>query len=455
MAPPDTTDLLSLDRDVARADAAIRRWSRGLAAEAGETKGRAGDAPLDPWRHVAGQSTYEALERLKPTSQEAPLRDGLRRWVYALLQARIGATLEVELAEATSEASARVSVPEARKVSWREAWHGVLAAPTSIERGAWLEGIAQTAPQVASLVRRREERREEVARRLGLERASLLAARQKGLTEAAEALLDLTGDLARDLQASARRRLELPVDPPAAVDALAIAMGRDAPEGWPPRLASRWLEETFGSFTRGLRLDLPPLPEPLGAASFARACASFGSALRVAGSSPSLPFALAREPEFVAAHRFGFVFGALAASGAFQRRVLGNVARVAEAQRRVLGRTALLQARLEAGMLLLGSSRARDRFEDLTHRLFGAPLPPSLAGAWPLAGDAPARFVGLVTAYPLHQELIARFDEDWFANPRAVTHLRAIASGPAWEEPAPDLVASVSPLARAFEQALG
>jgi hypothetical protein len=235
-----------------------------------------------------------------------------------------------------------------------------------------------------------------------------------------------------------------------------VAVGRDAPEGWPARLAPPWLEVLFGPFAKGLRLDLPALPAALGASSFARACASFGGALRVASASPSLPFALARDPHPVAVHRFAYLFGALPASSAFQRRVLGNGARVAEAQARALARTALLDARLRAVRALLPPSPAPDLFEHLTHRLFGAALPPGLAGAWPdREDDGQARLVGLLTAQPLAAEMVDRFDLDWFANPRSVLHLRAIGSGPAREEPPADLAAPAAALARAFEGALG
>jgi hypothetical protein len=96
----------------------------------------------------------------------------------------------------------------------------------------------------------------------------------------------------------------------------------------------------------------------------------------------------------------------------------------------------------------------------MTARVLGAPLPPALCGAWPMAqGDEAARVVGLVTAPSLARDLVDRFDEDWFANPRAVQVGRALASGPAHEGPEPadatDLGPHVDALARAFVEALG
>jgi hypothetical protein len=456
MNVPHLTDLVALDRDVARAVGTWVKWQRALALD---PEAHENEAPLDRFRHVAGQATYEALGRGVPGAGDAAFRDGLRRWVYALTQARIAQPLDIERAKAAREEVAEVTLPRPHHVSWVESWRGLLAATTATEREAWLAAMTGRAPALASIERRRRERREEVAARMRFEAGDpLFDVPRAALLTVAETFLTRTDDLARELLGKARRRAELAQDPPLATDAIAIAIARDAPEGWPARLAIPWLEETFGAFTRGLRLGVVSVPEAFGASSFARGCASFGAALRVAGSSPSLSFALAREPEFVAMHRFGGVFGALPSSAEFQRRVLGNVARVADAQARVLARTALFAARLEAGRFVIESDRGADRFEHVTARLFGVPLPAPLAGAWPAPrDDGRARLVGLLTGHALSRELVERFDIDWFANPRGVLHIRTIASGPAREEP-PDpahLANATLALTRAFEEALG
>jgi hypothetical protein len=453
MTLADPSDLVSLDRDVSRAHAAWTKWRRALASDPAANEDL---APLDRFRQVAGQSTYEALGRLPSGALDAH-REGLRRWVYALMQARIAQPLDVELAKAAVERSARASLPKPHLTSWREAGRGLLTGTTTPERVSGLEAMTQRGPAMASIARRREERREEAQRRMGLEGSDPLSpAPTADLVAAAQSLLDRTEDLARELLAKGRRRAELSEDPPNPTDAIAIAVARDAPEGWPANLALPWLERTFGQFTQGLRLGPLALPTAAGASSFARASAAFGAALRVAGASPSLPFAIARDPEFTAMHRFACVFGALPTSPVFQKRVLGNVARIADAQARVLARTALLFARLEAARFLLATDRAPDRFEDLTLRLFGAPLPRPLAGAWPAAhDDTRARLVGLVTAPALSTELVERFDVDWFANPRGVHHLRSIASAPAHEPPPEGLATASEALAHAFEEALG
>ena len=77
-------------------------------------------------------------------------------------------------------------------------------------------------------------------------------------------------------------------------------------------------------------------------------------------------------------------------------------------------------------------------------------------GAWPLPHvDARARLVGLITAHDLSRELIERFDIDWFANPRGVHHVRAIASAPAHEPLPTELATASKALARSFEETLG
>jgi hypothetical protein len=97
---------------------------------------------------------------------------------------------------------------------------------------------------------------------------------------------------------------------------------------------------------------------------------------------------------------------------------------------------------------------ATDAFEELAARVFGAPLPRALSGAFPsLRDDEPARFLALATALPLARDLVDRFDADWFRNPRAMPHLRALGALPAREEPIA-LEGAAASLARAFEEAL-
>jgi len=450
MSDAQVKDLLSLDRDVARASKALARWRTKLADDPEE---HADDDPIEPVRRVAGKSTWDALRGLAPTVAEAPLRDALLPWVGALTLARLGRDDDVASARAAGKPLAPFRGEVPRRVSWREAWRGLAAAKTAAEATLWLATAAELGESLASVVRIRTEKRVEIARRLGMAHPwELLGAGAPVIVHAAaRRLLDGTEDLARAVWKGVRGG-------PAQV--LHDAVGREAGEGWPAHLAPRWLEEVFGGALAGLRVELPPLPVALGAASFARALYDLGFAARLAAAPAAMPFALAREPGARGAHRLGFVFAGLAADVEWQTRTLGLGRRTALRQARVLARTALLDARLHAARLLLGGDATpapRDLFDELGARLFGVELDVRLRGAWPQArDDEPARFVALVEGRLFTDGLRNRFDVDWFRNPRAWAHLRGVSAVPAAEPfDAEALDPGVDRLARAFEGALG
>jgi hypothetical protein len=424
---------------------------------AADLAAHADEEPLALVRGVAGQTTYDALRALQPAASEVPLRDALVRWTFALTQARIGREVDVAWARAAGEKAARLRLEPPRLVSWREAWRGVAASESLAEAEAWLEAAAERAPSLAPIARERAQRRVEVARRLGLDHPAALATRvqRSALATAAASFLDATDDLSTALLREATSERAARRSP---AETILLGIAKDAREGWPARLSPRWLEELFGSLLRGARLELPALPEPLGAASFARALGAFGWALRQAGRAPGVPFALARDPELAPGHRFRLVFSALVTSSEFHRRALGTGARVAAAQARSLSRATLFAARLAAARFLL-TDDARPAtpalFDELTTRLFAAPLPAAFVGAWPRAhDDDTARTLALFTALPLARELVERFDIDWFRNPRAFDHLRALASAPAYDDREELDAEAPQTLAKAFEKAL-
>jgi hypothetical protein len=457
-ARPAAGDLLALDRDVARGASELARWRAALVRD---PEAHADEEPLEAVRHVAGKSTWDALGALAPSAVDAPLVDALRRWVFALTQARIGCSDDVARARGEAGPHGRFAGSEPRSVSWREAWRGVATSKTPGEARLWLDAAADAAPELASLARARAGRRVEVARRMGYEHpwAPVVPAPVDALRRLARRLLDATEELSRAVWLEDLR------GETGAAAILVAAMGRDAGQGWPARLGGRWIEETLAPGGRGLRVELPSLPAVLGAASFARGLAAFGFAARAsltsgAAGKRTTPFSLAREPAFVAAHRFGFVLGALPADPQWQMRALGLGRRAALAQARVLARSALLDVRVHAARLLLGDDAAfapSDLFDELGVRLFGAPLDARLRGAWPAArDDEPARLLGLVQSRSFGNALRDRFDVDWYRNPRAWAHLRAAAAGPAWEPAdASSLEADAAAVARALEDALG
>ena len=445
-------DLVRVDRDVARAHAAQTAWRTALAKDPEANTDR---EPLGSFRHVAGRSAYLAItgDGKPVTGGDAPLREGLGRWLAHLTLARITRDLDAEIAQEVSVKEARFTLVEGKRVSFDEACRMVPIAPTPVETDAWLAAAAERAPRIAASLRERDAHREEAALRLGLTGTWALATRvpYAAVLAACEELLVATRTLQADVLKEARTKAD---GPPrrSPFDALALAVARDANEGWPAHLQPRWLLETFPSYVKGLRMELAPLPTAVGAASFARALGAFGFALRVAGPAPSLPFALARDPQQADAHRFAGLFAQLAASREFQLRALGNVARVATAQARVVARGLLFSARMEAARVLL--ARDPSRFEELTTEVFGAALPSALAAAWPRRpDDAPVRAIALFTTLPLVHELRDRFDSDWFRNPRAALYLRARASAPAWDDTAELDPAAPRALARALEDA--
>jgi hypothetical protein len=451
MAERDVQDLLALDRDVARAAKALASWRASLYGP----EEAVDDDPFDGLRGVAAKSTWDRLGELSSSAGDEPLRVGLRRWVLALVQARIGGGDDLAWARESAADRGRFEGERPRQVSWREAWRGVAGARTPSEAHLWLEAAAEAAPTLAPLARRREARRVEVARRMGFAHPwePTVPVGLGPLRASASRFLERTDDLSRAVW-----RESLGAEPGAAA-VLHAAAARDAGEGWPARLTPRWLEEQFGAGTRGLTLELPTLPQTLGAASFARGLALFGYGLRVASNRGSMPFALARDPWFVGAHKLGFVFGSLAADPEFFARALGLGRRVGGAQARVLARTELLEARASAARFLLGEDEGgpRDAFDDISLRLFGSPMDRRCRGVWPTARvDEPSRWLALLLAPSLRGSLRDRFDVDWFRNPRAWTELRSQGAAPAFEMVEEGSVESGGDaLVRSFEYALG
>jgi hypothetical protein len=451
MADSASDDLQSLDREVALAVMRLARWR---AAVSKEVDLHAEEDPLETVRHVASKSLWDALGRLPVDGADAPLIAGLRRWVYALLQARLARKDEVSWVRM---AAAPRGLIDERRVSWREAWREVVLARTPGQARRALESVAEVGPSLAAIAARIADRRVEIARRLQLTHPwePTVELPPRAVSATAARFLDATDDIARSLRAE---HLALGSDASALLHS---AVARDAGHGWPSRLSHRWLDETFGVAAAGFELNLPPLPAAVGAASFGRALWMFGFALRLATVSRSMPFAIAREPGFVGAHRLAFVFGALVVDPVFHVRMLGVGERIALAQARLLTGTALLEARLHAARILLGDDLTpapRELFEEVSTRLFGSPLDPKLLGAWPRArDDEPARWVALLEAGPFRESLRQRFDVDWFRNPRAWADLRAQGAVRS-REPIDDSIVGengVVALAQAFERALG
>ncbi|MBX3210681.1 MAG: hypothetical protein KF850_01465 [Labilithrix sp.] len=475
-------DPSAVDRRVADAARAVERGRAELATREGREEARARDV-FGPLRDVAGQSMFAALRALEPGPLHAPHRDALLRWVHELLQVRVAWELGLDEADALHAPDPALASPRARDralasdrgpvldegpaATFDEARRALIEAPSANAADVALGRLAELAAPVAAVRKELRARRFEAARRLGLDHPWALATDRgaSDLEALARAVLDATEPLARELHKDARRRgAPVRAGTPAGSAAAFVADGfaRDAEEGWPARLGARWLEDVFRELApRAPRVA--KLPTARGGASFLRAAHQWGFALRLGAVARSLPFALARDPYPVEAFVVGGALAAAVAGRPFAKRKLGLPARGADAHARALARVLFATLRTSAATLLAGvrDPVREDELEELTARLFGAPLPRDLAAAWALGGfagsarvDAPARFVAAVRTHGVARGLVDRFDEDWFDNPRAGAHLASIGAGPPWQGDVPDAEVTRD-IARSFEEALG
>ena len=480
----DAIDLHAFDRDVRRAAGRVEQVRALLALGTKEARDEARTFdPFEGVRHTATMSSYKTLVEQTPSVVDVPLRDALLRWVYELLQVRIGHDLALADADAAHALDARlgpsrVAAAEAPRAvreasgapegavradmaahSHAGAMASMIAAPDASRAAAALERAADLAAPVAAVRKERRERRFEAARRLGLAHPYALASDAKNggaksdVGALARSFLDASEPLAVELLKIAQKQAEFRWY---ASSAIQNFLARDAREGWPAYLTQRWLDDVFKALApRGA--DAGRLPEALGGASFLRAAAAWGASWKNAGAPRSMPFALARDPYPVPAFRFGFAMSVAIADPELQRRALELPARTAKAQSRILRRSMFHAARVIAARAVFATEETVTpaMFEELTARLFGAPLPATLRDAWPdpRTGD-PARLLAMLGTRAFVTSLVERFDDDWFRNPRAGTHLTSLACGPAFDADAPP-DAAVTATARAFEEALG
>src|SRR5215467_8251844 len=143
----EAPDLVALDRDVARAWRAYESWRAAILKRAPSQGDDEDDDPFAAVRHVAGQSTFERLRGHAASAAEEPLRHVLLRWVYALTQARIGRDLEAAWARAAGEESAALRGEKGRRVSWRDAWRGIVASRVPGEALGWLDAAVDVGPR--------------------------------------------------------------------------------------------------------------------------------------------------------------------------------------------------------------------------------------------------------------------------------------------------------------------
>jgi hypothetical protein len=406
-----------------------------------------GDAALaDDSREVAGKSTYDEVAAYEANVIEADHRAALLRWIHSFVERRIDLKLteeEKKRADAEDPELADARGPITFAKTWNEARTALLGAPNLTELGKAVTRLAELADPIAAVRRERKGQGFEVARRLNAARVPL------DVAPLANAFLDASEPLTRDL---------LKRGTPAEV--IESSFAKDAQEGWPARLTSRWLEDAFKTIAPRTPKDVR-MPTAIGGASFLRAAHDWGHALRLGSTAKSLPFALSRDPAPTEAFAYGSLIARAVADRPFARRKLGLPARIAHAHARALARTRLLALRREAALALLerAESPPVDEVEHFSERVFSQPLPATLAVAWSIGGfsgasrtDAHARFAGALKAHALYTDLVQQHDEDWFDNPRAAHRLANVASSPVWNADLPDVTTALS---ASFESELG
>jgi hypothetical protein len=406
-----------IDRRIARAALDLRKAERALREADGERVN-----VLEAHRAVSTRSAWIELgERAGD-----PLLGAARAWTTVLTMERVVWPARVRVADAWHEESIVVNDPEPVKVSPRALRDRLLAEVEGPMRRRWADALAAGAGPLADTRRVTDERRAEAARRLGSDGPQVLDAieipleKPEAITRVAEAVLDRT-----------REMIERGAGGWA--DALDRLFARRAGEGWPARLSVRWFDELFRrtGLLDGLAPDVGRLPRALGSSSFARALALFGAAWAEADVPRAAPFVLVHPPFDLRRARRAALFGALPADPVFSVRALGLGRDRARAQAREIAEALLLSLRLDAARVLMRGSVAlsmraqQERFEELTDRAFGTPIPGRLIGVLPsLDPGDPVRLLGALLAASDRRALVERFDDDWFKSPHAAEALR-------------------------------
>jgi hypothetical protein len=421
-------DPMRLDREIARAAPAVKRWRRRL---------RAGEGlDTDPFQGLRIVASRRAFGAVRELPEYDPLRPALLAWIYRLTEQRVngGALVATTVAERHTEHV--VNEPERVKLSLASLRARALSDPA--RRAAWLSSFERSAPALGDAAAVLWERRQEFASRMdlaspdaiespggastsGVESPGGASTGGDAVVAAASKWLDRTADL---LEGPNRMTLANLVD---------AALGERAREGWPRALTPWTILDWFrgSDLFRDVDLDPGELPRPFAPASYMRALSRVGAAWVDATAPSDQPFVIAHDPYGLRRRTMGALLGALPWNAPFARRALGlGSARLPE-HRRALGVAVLVASRAAALRALLRSSalaghRAfRDSFEEHAARAFRLALRPDLAGAvFRLHADDLQRFAGMLLAGAEFRRLVEHHEEDWYRNPRAVEQLR-------------------------------
>lgn len=371
------------------------------------------DHPLAPLRWVAGKTTFDEVSAMP---EGDPLREPSRRWILFLGLVRIAREPLLGASRAWHETH-RILEPEPIPTTPRDLVRRILRERSSDKRRAWLAALTKVSANVVSASKLRDEALTEIASRMGVEDplSFWLPVSKNQVQELARDFLDRTDELAAQLFRGD------------VADVVEAALVREVRGSWPVK-AERFVEEVFGGteLVRHLRLETGPMPELLGASSLVRALARFGKAYAEAAAPREAPFVLAHDPVQLHPLRRGALFGSLVAEPAFLRRALGFSRDEARDSTRLVARSLLLTLRLEAARALVVDARTSPQLVEETYsRAMATPWPRALAHVLPRSSpEAVVRFLAALMANRDRDELVNRFDEDWFRNPRGLRHLR-------------------------------
>jgi hypothetical protein len=393
-------DLLRLDRSVAGIATRLRAWRVG---------GRAGDPPAIP-RELSSLATYQDLA----AATSDPVAGRLALSVASLTMDRVTIEDELRVAEARRAPSESAAAPGATVDGLARR---LVESGDAVARLRELEVIAGPAREAQRIL---AARRREAALRLGL--TSPYAVEGAAIPPA-DALVDvifaITDPAFAELRGAPLSQL------------LRTAVVADAGEGWPAKITSRWLRSVFGRgpLFDGLSLRVEPLPEPLGAASFARALARVGAELAFGDRPNDVPFSVARDPFDLVEARRAALFGGLVLEPVFHARRLGLGPGRARDQARAVARASVLWLRIAALRVLayadLGETDRSADYAEHGERCLGRPLSRELAGVLPAPSPSSALELAAFFAAARDREALREaFDEDWFENPRAHEAIR-------------------------------
>ncbi len=466
-----TTNLLTLDRQLALGAKALDTWRRELAVDDRRDK----DDPLGAWPDLSAKATIEAIARsgvaainttpslLLPEGElvtpglAAPGIDPLAEVRGAMITwcAHLHVSRSIRDATAVRAALARDELESesyGRKTSLR-AMLRALARPRQaggVPEGRASAAIEDLSPQLLDGIVDEEHRRREAADILG-PNAKCCFDHDPAVVSAAEAFLAATEDEANDGLALGMRASQRTAKHPTWVDVLAVRRAADVAEGWPAALSGRWFAEIARGteLVAGLSVDvrvdagrLAPaadhaalhLAPPTGAWTFARALHALGAALRIHGRDAKVPFAPHAPPHDRLPAVLGEAFNALASTPVFHARARGVAKAKADLSARRLATTRLLERRHVALRVRLAPELARgrryflDAFDDLAPRVLGE-VPRALAALLGAPGptgptDDAARFQSFAEGDALGKRIVDTFDVDWWRNPKAASFIR-------------------------------